>query len=193
MAKSPSLHIYQIRKLDDLVCIAFKHYNPRPSLIAQRFKFNTRVERERITKPYGALTTGSSKNDMFRDRLVAGVRNACIQQFLLADRKLTLETAYNIAVALGAAGNNANLLRSVQPTVTSEEVHSSLEVSRIQHSPNRSQFKCYLRGGRYTHLKKRWQAQTVRNQCKKRDHLAKQCRSAPAFEVNSAVTIRSTR
>ncbi|OON18524.1 hypothetical protein X801_05620, partial [Opisthorchis viverrini] len=106
---------------------------------------------------------------------------------------LTLETAYDTAVALEAAEHNATVLQAVQPTVTSESVDSSYQVNRLQQPSNRTQFKCYHCGGRHNHPKDCRHTQTVCNCCKKRGHLAKVGRSAPAFETNAAVTNQGTR
>ncbi|OON21865.1 zinc knuckle [Opisthorchis viverrini] len=177
-----------MKAFDELVFIVSKHYNPKASGIAQRFKFNTRVQKEResITDFVAELRSLTEhceyrgfRNDTLRDRLVVGVRNARIQKCLLADSNLTLETAYDTAVALEAAENNATLLQSVQPTVTSESVDSS--------------YQCYRCGGRHNHPKDCRHTQTVCNRCKKRGHLAKVCRSAPAFDTNAAVTNQVTR
>ncbi|OON23189.1 hypothetical protein X801_00906, partial [Opisthorchis viverrini] len=178
------------------------HYNPKPSVITHRFHFNTRVQKEGesiadFVSELRRLTEycdyGDFRNDVLRDRLVVGVRNARIQQCLLADSNLTWETAYDTAVALKAAENNATLLQSVQPTVTSESVDSSSRANRLQQSSNRKQLKSYRCGGRHTRLKECRHTQTVCNCCKKRDHLAKVCRSAPAFKTNAAVTNQFTR
>ncbi|GAA55531.1 hypothetical protein CLF_108237, partial [Clonorchis sinensis] len=67
------------------------------------------------------------------------------------------------------------------------------DVSRLQQSSNRTQFKRYRCGGRHSHPKDCRHTQTVCNRCKKRGHLAKVCRSAPAFETNAAVTNQVTR
>ncbi|OON21219.1 hypothetical protein X801_02895, partial [Opisthorchis viverrini] len=119
---------------------------------------------------------------------VVGVRNARIQQRLLADSNSTLETAYDTAVALEAVENNANLLQPVQPILTSESVDLSPQVNQIQQSSNSAQFKYYRCGGHHTHPKDCWHTQTVCNCCKKRGHLAKASRLAPAFETNAALT-----
>ncbi|GAA51773.1 hypothetical protein CLF_106778 [Clonorchis sinensis] len=72
-------------------------------------------------------------------------------------------------------------------------VDSSSQVNRLQQSSYRTQFKCYRCGGRHSHPKDCRHTQTVCNRCKKRGHLAKVCRSAPAFETNAAVTNQVTR
>ncbi|OON21580.1 hypothetical protein X801_02523, partial [Opisthorchis viverrini] len=179
---------------DDLVSIAFKHYKPKPSIIAQRFKFNTRVQKEgesivlEVRSHTGQCDYKNFRNDMLRDRLVVGRRNAriqqCllahnrlvvgrrnarIQQCLLADSNLNLETIFDTAVVLEAAENNASSLQSVKPTVVSEVVDSSSEVNGIQHSSHRPQVLS-LWGPSHS---SEGISQTVCNRCKKRGHLMK--------------------
>ncbi|OON15545.1 hypothetical protein X801_08650, partial [Opisthorchis viverrini] len=174
------------RTFDDLVSIVSKHYDPKPSVTAQRFKFNTRVLKKEesiadFVTELRSLTEhcdyGDFRNDILRDRLVVGVRNARMQQCLIADGNLTLKTDYDTAVALEAAENNANLLESVQPTVTSDNRRTEHGLSVIVVEA-------------VTIIRR---TQTVCNCCKKRGHLAKVCRSAPAFETNAAVTNQFTR
>ncbi|OON18512.1 hypothetical protein X801_05636 [Opisthorchis viverrini] len=133
-----------------------RRYDRKPSVIAQKFKFNTRVQN--LT---GHCDYGDFRNHRLRDRLVVCVRNAHIQQCLLADSNLNLETAYDTAVALEAAENNVTLLQCVKPTMTSESVDSSSQVNRLQQLSKRTQFKCYRCGGRHTHPKDFRYTQTV--------------------------------
>ncbi|OON14547.1 zinc knuckle [Opisthorchis viverrini] len=163
------------KTFDDFVSIVSKHYNPKPSVIAQRFKFNTRVQKEgESTADFVAELRSTVTTEIFETICSEIAYN------------LTLETAYDTAVALEAAENNATLLQSVQPTVTSESVDSSSQVNRLQQMSNRTQFKP-------SHIRRIAGTQTVCNRCKKRDHLAKVCRSAPAFETNAAGTNQVTR
>ena len=85
---------------DDLVKLAQAHYNPRPSQIVQRFKFNSRTQQagESIASYDAELRRlsehcgfGQSLDDMLRDRLVCGLAQARIQQRLLAEVDLTLD------------------------------------------------------------------------------------------------------
>ena len=76
-----------------------KHYNPKPSVIMQRYKLNTRNQKadESISTYVAKLCKltefckfGESINDMLRDIFVSGLHNTCIQLRLLAEKALTL-------------------------------------------------------------------------------------------------------
>ena len=83
-----------------------EHYNPRPSEIVQRFKFNTRFR-----QPVESISTYVSQLrslaefcnfraalDMLRDRLVCGINDSQIQRRLLLEKKLTFENALSLAL-----------------------------------------------------------------------------------------------
>ena len=80
-----------------LLELTLKHYNPKPSVIMQRCKFNSRNQRaDESISTYVAelhkLTEFSdfseSINDMLRDKFVLGLHNTCTQHRLLAEKAL---------------------------------------------------------------------------------------------------------
>ena len=82
-----------------LLELAKKHYNPPPSVIMQRYKFNSRNQKpdESISTYVAELrkltefcALGDSINDMLRDKFVSGLHNMRIQHRLLAEKSLTL-------------------------------------------------------------------------------------------------------
>ena len=75
------------------------HYKPKPSVIVERFKFNTRCQQqgETISVFLAELRRlsencefGATLDEMLRDRLVCGARDNKIQRRLMAEPKLTL-------------------------------------------------------------------------------------------------------
>ena len=81
------------RSYEDLPKLLQEHFMPKPSTIPQRFKFNTRSQQpgESITMFLAELSYlsehcefGITLDEMFRDRLVCGVRDIRIQRRLLA-------------------------------------------------------------------------------------------------------------
>ena len=85
------------------------YYEPEPSPIVQRYKFNTRnrASGESIAAYVAALRElaehcdyGASLSEMLRDRLVCGVNHEGIQKKLLAEKDLDYDKAYGIAVAI---------------------------------------------------------------------------------------------
>ena len=88
------------------------YYQPIPSEIVQRYKFNTRVRAsgELIATYVAALRElseycnyGDKLHEMLRDRLVCGVNHDTIQRKLLAETDLTYEKAYTLAQAIEAS------------------------------------------------------------------------------------------
>lgn len=82
----------------DLVKKVKEYYEPEPSAIVQRYKFNTRVRAkgESVATYLAALRElseycdyGERLNEILRDRLVCGVNHEGIQKRLLAEKKLT--------------------------------------------------------------------------------------------------------
>ena len=108
----------------DLVKLLGEHFNPKPSLIVSRYRFNTRDRRqgESISTFVAELRGlaehcqfGSTLNDMIRDRLVCGISDSRIQRRLLQETELTYESAYKIAQAMEAASKDAqDLQKAVQ-------------------------------------------------------------------------------
>ena len=95
----------------ELVELAKKHYNPKPSPIVNRFEFNSRSqERETIAVYVAELRKiakhcefGEVLSDMLRDRLVCGTNNKGIQSRLLLQTELTFDKAMEVALAAEAA------------------------------------------------------------------------------------------
>ena len=88
-----------------LVKKVHEHFTPKPSVIVERFKFNTRVR-----KPGESVATfvaqlrqltehcefGDSLEEMLRDRLVCGIADGRMQRALLAEPELTFAKALQI-------------------------------------------------------------------------------------------------
>ena len=89
----------------------------KPSAIVQRFKFNTCSQQpgETIAMFLAELKQlteyckfGATLDEMLRDRLVCGVQDIRIQRRLLAEPKLTLQRALDLALAIEAAEKDAS-------------------------------------------------------------------------------------
>ena len=111
---------------------------------------------------------GATLDDILRDRLVCGIADFTIQRRLLAEDKLTLEKAIQLARVLEMAEKDASALQSVRAPAPAE-VHS---VNRQQKGPGLS--PCYRCGGKHKQSDCRFKAR-VCHACKKRGHLARVC------------------
>ena len=97
------------RTYKDITKLVQEHYNPKPSTIVERFKFNSRNQQsgESISNYVANLRQmtefcdfGISLEDMLRDRLVCGIHDIRIQRRLLAEPNLTFKKAMELAIAL---------------------------------------------------------------------------------------------
>ncbi len=94
------------KKYDELVKLVEEHLSPKPSFIAERYKFSLRnqQEHESIAEYIVQLKQlsmfcefKSSLADYLRDRLVSGLRSDAIKKRLLGEDDLTFEKAATIA------------------------------------------------------------------------------------------------
>ena len=112
------------KSFDELKQLMLHHENPRPNMIDERFKFNSRVrnanesvsmfvaELRKLTEYY---EYGESLNDMLRDRLVCGINHERTQQRLLSEgstQKKTLKKALDVALLLELAINQTAVIQS---------------------------------------------------------------------------------
>ncbi|KAL9978544.1 hypothetical protein ACROYT_G016071 [Oculina patagonica] len=105
------------KSYEDLAKLAQEHFMPKPSAIVQRFKFNTCTQQpgETIAMFLAELRHltehcefGATLDEMLRDRLVCGVDDIRIQRRLLAEPKLTLKRALDLALTIEAADKDAS-------------------------------------------------------------------------------------
>ena len=168
-------------KLSELTDILKLHYEPQPLVIAERFQFHRRFQTadESIAEFMAQLRRLSKHCDFqdyleqaLRDRLVCGLGNEGIQRRLLAEAKLTLAPALEIAQGMEAAERNAQSLKGSEAAV--HKMNTSREPA-TQRPPTRA--PCY-RGGRATHDPKDWcrHRESVCHFCKKKGYIAPVCR-----------------
>ena len=167
----------------DLVDAMKQHANPTPSVIVQRFKFNSHAHQaEETVSTYVSelhliaehCNFGESLDDMLRDRLVCGKNTEQIQHCLLAESKLTLKRALDIAQSLETVAQNVEALLGtlqqppVQPTTPSHSI-GKLTSTRICFrcgKGNQPTVKCKFKDAKC-------------HQCDKVGHIKPVCRSRP--------------
>ena len=118
---------------NDLVEAMKKHVSPTPSIIVQRFKFNShsRHPGKTVSTYLSELDSiaescnfGLSLDDMLQDRIVCGINNDQMQHHLLSESKLTLKWALELAQGLETATQNAQMLQGTALTALAQsEVH----------------------------------------------------------------------
>ena len=177
------------KNFDDLVKVVQEHYQPTPSVIVQRFKFNSRMQ-----KPGKSIATfiaelrklaehckfQNTLEDMLRDRLVCGVTDGRLQRRLLAEPDLTLKDATKIALAQETAEKGAQQLQQ-QQGVQSSNVHKVGQMKphrQFQLPRTTNQYVCHRCGGN-NHKPQdcRFKDAECRS-CKKKGHIARVCHTA---------------
>ena len=176
---------------DELVKLVQQYYDPKPSKIVQRYKFNTRARRdgESVATYVASLRElaehcgyGETLQEMLRDRLVCGVRHVGIQKRLLAEKDLTYEKAYELALTMEAAERDTKDLKhdSGRTEVHKGEVHSiQSRRGRKDSSRKRGKPTCYRCGGEHLAPSCRFK-ETECHRCKKVGHIAKMCKTKTA-------------
>jgi len=89
------------------------HFNPKPSVTVQRFKFNSRLKQpgETVTAFVAELKIiqhcefgdGDTLNAMLRDCLFCGISDVRMQRRLLTESDLTFDKALQLALAVDSA------------------------------------------------------------------------------------------
>ena len=108
------------KSVDEILQTLTEHFDPKPSVIVQRLRFNSRSRQEgesvaKFTVELQRLSEhrkfGAVLSDMLRDRLVVGIMSDRIQQRLLAEKELTFKRAYDLAIAHETAEKNTTELQ----------------------------------------------------------------------------------
>lgn len=109
---------------------------PKPLVIAERFKFHHRNQKEgeTVAQYVAALRKLTEHCDfkdyldeVLRDRLVCGLRSEVIQRKLLSEKDLTFQRAYELAHGLETASHQASELQAT----TRAAVHPPREVQHV--------------------------------------------------------------
>lgn len=179
------------KSFTDLTNLLQSHYNPRPSEIVQRFKFNSRSRAadETLTEYVAVLRElaqhcnyGDKLKEMLRDRLVCGIGDDRIQRRLLAESDLTFEKALKIAQAIETANKDVRDLQQQRPDGAESKGMTSLPVHKLKMEHKRQgkggQIACYRCGGDHLPRDCRFLNEKCHG-CGKKGHVKKMCRSAP--------------
>ncbi|TWW72848.1 hypothetical protein D4764_15G0002420 [Takifugu flavidus] len=109
------------KTFDELVKLLKDHFNPKPSEIVQRCKFNSRYRKQGETvmefvavlrKLAQDCNYGDKLSEMIRDRLVCGIVDDRIQRRLLSEPDLTFDKALKLAQAIETACKDVKDLQS---------------------------------------------------------------------------------
>lgn len=107
------------KSFKDLTAIMANHLQPKPSELAERYKFRHRKQGDTesiadyvavLKKMSKTCEFGSGLQESLRDQLVCGIKSETIRQRLFAESKLDFTKAYNLAVSLEAAEKDAAMV-----------------------------------------------------------------------------------
>ncbi|XP_063534911.1 uncharacterized protein K02A2.6-like [Cydia strobilella] len=107
----------------DLTAILEKHLQPKPSVLAERYKFRHRKQGDSESMSnYVAVLRRMSKTcdfgtglqDSLRDQFVCGIHSETIRQRLFAEDNLDFTKAFNLAVSMEAAEKDAAMVEGSQ-------------------------------------------------------------------------------
>ena len=164
----------------DIVASMSHHLQPVPSETVQRYLFHSRIQKSHesisvfvaeLKKLSEHCNFGDNLDQMLRDRLVCGVADERWQKRLLAEEKLTFDSALKIVLALEAADRQVKDLHIPSST----QVHQIRRTHSSGKAPG-SATSCYRCGG--CHLSNTCRFKDAEcHHCKKKGHIARVCRS----------------
>ena len=177
---------------DAIVKLLDNHLSPKPLVIAERFRFHKRDQKEGESIPvYVAELRKLSEhcdfkanlNDALRDRLVCGIKHGNIQKMLLSESDLTLQKAIDIATAMETAAKDAvELQQQHRP----DSVHQLSKKPTSNTKPKERNKACF-RCDRFNHTPDEchFKEDTCRF-CSKKGHIERACLSKKAQQKNQS-------
>ena len=158
------------KSYQELIDVIKDHLQPKPLVVAERYKFHQRSQREEesvsqfmaaVRKLSEHCEFGTFLNDAIRDRFVCGLHSRNIQEKLLTESNLTAKKALEVATSMEAAGKQ------------SLQFHETPRVQRVE--VNKRQGRCY-RCGKSNHLSDAcFYASAKCHVCREPGHIRKMC------------------
>lgn len=164
------------KSFDDIVKILQSHLNPKPLVIAERFRFHKRNQsKEESISEYMAELRKLSQNcdfkdglsDALRDRLVCGMHCSSTQKRLLSEKELDLDKALAIAISMETAAKDASEL---QKKTVENEVHK-MSLNNVKKQ------KCYRCGKSSHNANDCWFKEKTCRKCNKQGHIERACKT----------------
>ena len=174
----PTSHTFE-----ELTKLAQDHYQPKPSVTVERFKFNTRCQQPAETIPMYLAELkrlsencefGTNLNELLRDRVVCGTSDTKIQRRLLAEPKLTLKRALDLAIAIETSEKDALNLQKSNPQ-GNNVVHKLGDAARELKEQDTT-YKCSRCDGKHSPTQCRFKEAKC-YACGKVGHISRACRS----------------
>ena len=169
------------KSLDDISAALRTHFEPKRSVITERFHFHKRDQAagESIADFDAALRKlavhcqfGDNLQETLRDRFVCGLRHEAIQRRLLSESTLTYSKALEVARGMECADKDTKSFKSTDPLIKTIGAPPQKSTDRARN--------CY-RCGRSNHTPANCKFKDARClKCKKIGHIAPVCQSPRA-------------
>ncbi len=110
----------------EIVSILQAHFEPKPLIIAERFRFQRCVQKphETVSQYVADLKQcaskcdfGASLDESLRDRFVSGIQSEACQRRLLLEEALTFARAFEVALSMETADRDTQQLRKIEDSV----------------------------------------------------------------------------
>lgn len=183
------------KTFQELVELLKEHFNPKPSEIVQRFKFNSRSREEGETVlDYVAVLRklahdcnyGDKLTEMLRDRLVCGINDDRIQRRLLSEADLTFEKALKIAQAMETANKDVKDLQAQRL-----EMSVPMRMNKVSLKQGEGLMRSCYRCGSLQHLANECKFASEKcHKCGKQGHIRRVCRSKSSQEEIKSQVVR---
>ena len=163
----------------ELVELLTKHLAPKPLLIAERYRFHKRDQKEgesireyvaNLQKLTEHCQFGAGWDDALRDRIVCGIRDEVVRKRLLSKAELTFAKAVEIIETEEVAVKDAGEMKM------SDIIQVKTEPQEVNQIPTRSQGRCYRCGGNHQAHGCPFIDQQC-HFCKKKGHIARVCKA----------------
>ena len=163
------------KTLAELKEVLLAHFEPEPLLIAERFHFHKRDQKEgepladfvaELRSLASNCQFGAHLDDALRDRFVCGLRNESIQKILLMEKALKFNAAVEKALQLEAAEVNTKAMKFGR----------SGEGTAVNHKVSQQRERCIHCGkSNHTAIHCRFK-EALCHTCNKKGHISTVCR-----------------
>ncbi len=173
----------------EIVSILQAHFEPKPLIIAERFRFQRCVQKphETVSQYVADLKQcaskcdfGASLDESLRDRFVSGIQSEACQRRLLSEEALTFARAFEVALSMETADRDTQQLRKIEDSVAT--VHKVNE--KTTHN---QRYECYRCKGRNHNAQECYFKNAKCHHCGNTGHIRKACRVKDKSHVSEYI------
>ncbi len=167
------------KTFDEIVAILKRQFEPKPILVAERFRFNQCNQKSgqpvaqyvaELKQCAANCEFGANLDAALRDRFVSGIKNESCQRRLFSENDLTFAKAFEIALNMETADRDARQLRGIE-----NERAGAASVHKVD--MQRGKRNCYRCKGKNHQANECHFKEAKCHNCGKTGHIKKACRS----------------